>query len=383
MGAYSSVNTFVFYLALGIAVAGGQASPQETESQPTDKQSIHPKLSAAEVSKLRASAEAGDASAQFNLGKAYEYGNGVLKNDESAVKWYRKAADQGNPDAENRLGVMYRLGQGVSRDKEEAVRWYHKAAMQQNPQAMFNLGASYYNGDGVEVDDVMSCAWFVLAQEAGNPAADEAVRRAGSENPSMLAAAFVKVAEMYETGSDFPKNSAEALKWYRTAADAGDARSAVTVAELLLSSGRTLSQAEYAEVRRRCEDTANRKYAPGAYCAGLIRKRGLGVPKDPVESVKRFAHAADLGNAGAALELGEAYWKGDGVTPDLVVAYTWIWLAYSSTVPGAEQDEHALRQEMTPKQVEHAKQKASDWSKSHPIILGLRKRQADSSPPAK
>jgi TPR repeat protein len=199
------VSTFVFYLALGVAVAGVQAPSQTPESRPTDKQSVNPKLSAAEVSKLRANAEAGDASPQLTLGRAYEQGNGVPQSDDSALNWYRKAADQGNPGAENRLGVMYRLGQGMSRDKEEAVRWYHKAAKQGNPEAMFNLGASYYNGDGVAVDDVTSCAWFVLAQEAGNSAADEAVRRAGSENSSMLPAAFARVAEMYEAGSDLSK----------------------------------------------------------------------------------------------------------------------------------------------------------------------------------
>lgn len=172
------------------------------------------------------------------------------------------------------------------------------------------------------------------------------------------------------------------MKWYRKAASTGDARSAAAAANLLLSSGRTLTQEEYAEVDRRCEDAANQKYAPGAYCMGVIRRLGLGVAKDPVEGAKWFARAADLGNARSALELGEAYWKGQGVRPDLVVAYMWIWLACSSKVPGAEQDEHALRQEMSAKQAEHAKKKASDWSKSHSIVLSLREPQADNSPSA-
>jgi TPR repeat protein len=376
------VNAFVLYFVFAIVAAGGQAPPQTIQSQPEGQQSAHPKLTATELTNLRASADGGDASAQFSLGKAYEDGNGVLQNDESAVEWYRKAADQGNADAENRLGVMYRLGRGMSPDKEEAVRWYRKAAKQGNSQAMFNLGASYYNGDGVAVDDDTSCAWFVLAQDAGNPAADEAVRRARSGHSGTLLAAFVRIAEMYQAGSDLPKDSVKALKWYRKAADAGDPPSAVTVADLLLSPGRTITQDEYVEARRRCEDTAQ-KYAPGAYCMALIHKRGLGVAKDPAESAKWFARAADLGHSRSALELGEAYWKGDGVKPDPVVAYMWIWLAYSSKVSGAEQDEQALRQEMSAKQVEHAKRKASDWSTSHRMILGLRKRQADNSPPAK
>ena len=40
-------------------------------------------------------AEKGDADAQNELGFAYANGEGVVKNEAEAVKWYRKAADQG------------------------------------------------------------------------------------------------------------------------------------------------------------------------------------------------------------------------------------------------------------------------------------------------
>jgi TPR repeat protein len=105
------VSTLVFYLVLGIATAGRQASTQTPQSQSSQQQSVNPELSAAEVSKLQAKAQEGDAVAQVNLGKAYEDGNGLSKNDELAAKWYRKAADQGNAVAQSRLGIMYRIGQ--------------------------------------------------------------------------------------------------------------------------------------------------------------------------------------------------------------------------------------------------------------------------------
>jgi uncharacterized protein len=245
---------------------------------------------------------------------------------------------------------------------------------------MFNLGACYYNGDGVGVDDVTSYAWFLLAQQFGNPAADEALRRAASERQATASEAFVKVAQMYEKGEELPKNRDEALKWYRKAADAGDAETAVQVAKLLLAPGRSPSPEEYAEARKRCEDAA-KKNASGAYCLAMIYRRGIGVAKDPVESTKWLGRAADSGLSRAVLELGEAYWKGEGVKPDLVTAYTWVWLAYNSKVPGAEQDEVALRKEMNDKQIERAKQKAVEWARLH-RIGGLRQRQPDATPPA-
>ena len=45
---------------------------------------------------LRASAEAGDAAAQFILGGMYVTGVGVPQDTAAAVAWYRRAAEQGD-----------------------------------------------------------------------------------------------------------------------------------------------------------------------------------------------------------------------------------------------------------------------------------------------
>lgn len=156
--------TLVSYLVLGVASALAQASTSAPATRSPQQVTANPSpLRPSEIVQLQSKAEAGDASAQATLGKAYQDGNGVPQNDALAVKWLRKAADQGDATSENNLGIMYRMGEGVARDKEEAVRWYQKAAKHGNSKAMFNLGASYYNGDGVAINDVASYAWFLLA----------------------------------------------------------------------------------------------------------------------------------------------------------------------------------------------------------------------------
>jgi TPR repeat protein len=332
-----------------------------------------------DIAGLRSSAAKVDAVAERKLAEAYERGNGVNQSDQLAANWYRKAADLGDAEAQNRLGVMYSLGRGVEKSQEDALRWYHSSAKQGYAQAMFNLGASYYNGDGVQSDATESCPWFLLAAEAGNSAAEDAVRRATTEDRSEPRFAFTKIAEMYTKGDELPKDPLEALKWYRKAADAGDAKASVAVARLLLSGTRP-TQEEGAEARHRCEDAAKLNFSPGAYCVVLIYERGLGTSKDPVEAKKWLARAADLGHSQAALELGEAYWKGDGVQKDLVAAYTWIWVALNAKVPGAQQDEQVLKKEMTTKQVEQAKRKASEWAIKHRLPT-IYERQAGSSRP--
>ena len=61
---------------------------------------------------LRPLAERGDAKAQNNLGKMFEQGLGVAKDDTEAMNWYRKSAEQGLAEAQYNLGLMFREGQG-------------------------------------------------------------------------------------------------------------------------------------------------------------------------------------------------------------------------------------------------------------------------------
>ncbi len=120
----------------------------------------------------KASAEQGDAEAQFNLGWCYDDGRGVAKDKVEAVKWYRKAAEQNYTPAQSNLGWCYDNGQGVAKDYVEAVKWYRQAAEQDHPEAQFNLGYCYAHGQGVAKDKVEAYAWFSLAAKADSDAAE-------------------------------------------------------------------------------------------------------------------------------------------------------------------------------------------------------------------
>jgi len=74
------------------------------------------------IDALRARAEQGDATAQYNLGVRYADGRSIPQDDAEAVRLYRLAADQGDADAQYNLGVMYANGLGVPQDDVEAAR---------------------------------------------------------------------------------------------------------------------------------------------------------------------------------------------------------------------------------------------------------------------
>ncbi len=56
-----------------------------------------------------------------------------------AVEWFRKAAEQGYDKAQNNLGWAYQNGNGIPKNLETAREWYQKAAAQGHELAKQNL----------------------------------------------------------------------------------------------------------------------------------------------------------------------------------------------------------------------------------------------------
>jgi hypothetical protein len=323
-------------LCLALAI-----SQSTSPSQPAASSSTEP----SDVAKLRAEAQAGDPVAEFRLGRAYETGDGVPRDDTLAVTWYRKAAEQGNPAAENSMGIVYQLGQGVEKNKEEAVSWYRKAARHGSPEAMFNLGACYYNGEGLPDDSVRAYAWFLVAQEAGNPAATEAVHRSETElNDLSRADAILQIGEMYEKGEYLPQSYENAARWYRKVADS-NGEAALRLAAFMIDGVGGVKR-DYAGAMQVCSNLAKRNYASAEYCVGFLHQHGLGVAPNPKEAAKWYEQSATRGSGKAALALAEMHSKGEGVALDRPEAYWLLFLAYRNGVPEAKAQAHALHEGM-------------------------------------
>jgi TPR repeat protein len=93
-------------------------------------------LTSDDVAALRVKAEAGDAEAQFQLGDAYQKGEGTHQDDTQAARWFQDAANQGNSDAQYALGFAYRGGFGVPKDEVLAYMWFDIAAGKGNEEAL-------------------------------------------------------------------------------------------------------------------------------------------------------------------------------------------------------------------------------------------------------
>jgi len=158
---------------------------------------------------VRPLAEQGNADAQYLLGLMYSYGEGVLKNWETALKWNTKSAENGNIRAQYRLGFHYYWGHSDvgwsydNGDKDKALKWFTKAAEQGWPEAQNKLGSMYANGMGVAENDKLALEWYTKAVGIGDYPHIPAVFNLGV---------------MYEKGEGVLENNKTALKWYVKAA---------------------------------------------------------------------------------------------------------------------------------------------------------------------
>jgi hypothetical protein len=151
-------------LAIGLALTAapalfGQNLPSAKRAAPVDKS----------ILAIVAKAEAGDPSAQLELGDRYSDGSGVQKDAAEAVKWYRKAAEKGSTEGQRHLAVSLFKGIGVPKNNAEAIKWARKVAEKGDLATQVLLWGLYTSGDtGVTQNDVEATKWCRKAALQGD-----------------------------------------------------------------------------------------------------------------------------------------------------------------------------------------------------------------------
>ena len=159
-------------------------------------------------------AEQGDASAQYDLGYMYLYGDGAPKRSEEALKWYRKAADQGHAKAQDSLGDIYCEGKMGWKNYTEGLKWYRKAADQGNASAQLSIGRIYAYGKGVPKNYAEGLKWLRKAADQG------------------ILGAQVDLGDIYANGKGVPKDYVQSYVWLSIAAANGNEWSQVKLGEI-------------------------------------------------------------------------------------------------------------------------------------------------------
>lgn len=133
------------------------------------KQLYAMKQYAAALPGSRKACDGGNLSACVQLGKMYQFGQGVGPDNAQALALYRTACDGGDLAGCDSLGLMYKHGQGVGTDDAQAVALYRKACDGGDLTACNNLGNEYDRGRGVTLDKAQAVALYRKACDGAVP----------------------------------------------------------------------------------------------------------------------------------------------------------------------------------------------------------------------
>ena len=327
----------------------------------------------------RKAAEVGYAQAQYALGRLYEEGKGVEKDEEEALDWYSRAADGGWARAMYRIGVCYEEGKVVRRDKAEALKWYRKAAEAGYPYAQFVYGRCLDAGDGVERDEAGAAKWYRKAAEQDLPAAcsalaecyangrgveydiDQAakwnIRGNQDYHERVLAYDRRRIADLQDPAElDRFDNGLDAEMIFRASGYSSEPEIKYRLAESYFY-GRNGLRQNYAEAVKWYRNTTRHgSYANGLGfgALGFCYEFGKGVDVDLEEAekwytapdsrgphypyrtkIREMIRQARDGDAETAYRIGVAFANGIGTKLDIPEALKWLRLAAEKDHPGA------------------------------------------------
>ena len=137
-------------------------------------------------------------------------------------------------------------------------------------------------------------------------------------------------------------DSTESIKWYRKAAELGDAESAGKVAKAI-DKGDTKGSAK--EMMDYYLQASTLKQPDVLYRISNLYKTGYKeIQQDNAKSMDYLRQAAELGDPDAMFDLGIRYEKGDGVVSNTQTALQWINKAADAGHDKAQRYRKQLRQ---------------------------------------
>ncbi|MBQ2788915.1 MAG: sel1 repeat family protein [Thermoguttaceae bacterium] len=210
------------------------------------------------------------------------------------------------------------MGRGTERNLDEAERWYRKACSLGNNEAAFQLGklCEYYRKDSAE-----AVKWLRKAADWGH------------------AGAMCRLAGYYYLGKGgLEQDEIKAMQFLRAAADAGDAEAMCELGRrFALGNGVARNMEKAGEWYRRAEDADS---LTALVRLGEACLENIWIGKTTKDAAQYFERALELGDERGAGGLGFCYLMGEGVPKDEVkgvellrrgvkVEYNWAmcWLA--------------------------------------------------------
>lgn len=228
----------------------------------------------------RLSAEAGDADAMTFLGVMYLRGREGLPEDAAqAMAWFEKAAGAGDNRGAYNLGICHKAGVAGEPNPAEAYTWFLAAAERGMADAQEEIGFAHMLGRGAPRDLDAAEAWFAKAANQG------------SANAAMQVGNVISV-RAQETGDS--GRMAEAVDWFRKAAEAGETSAQYNLA-VLYNNGDDVPE-DFTEAGYWYERAARNGSAPAQFRLGAYYFEGKGREANPGKAKRWFTEALNNGD---------------------------------------------------------------------------------------
>lgn len=172
-------------------------------------------------------------------------------------------------------------------------------------EAQNDLGCAYSKGQGVEQDFAEAIKWWRKAADLDLPGA------------------ALNLGLAYLSGQGVPQDYTEAARWNRKAAEQGLAGAEHNLGNAYFK-GQGVPQ-NYTEAVKWYRRAAYQGLAASQYSLGLAYANGNGVGQDYLEAARWYLKSAEQGDVDAQYNLAGLYAQGLGVAQDLAEAEKW-WI---------------------------------------------------------
>lgn len=293
-------------------------------------------------------------------------------------------ANAGDAAAQNLLGEWYHAGKHVKKNDAAAHDWWVKSAKQDNSAALANLAESYQLGYGVAKDSAIAIRLYKSALKKGSTNIiphHEALAERGCLFSARL------LFDCYRLGVGVKRNLDKAEAYQALLAKAGDANEQFSLGLKCLNSKRN---GEAAQWFKACMAKGNKV---AAYYYGYLQFYGLGVTQDKTAGVTTMLIAAKDGVTAAWYQVGKAYYEGNGVEQDFGKASECLakvaaqdkdaaWLLGMCTLKNRRPDLYTATQWLAEGATKHEKELNSlmadaSYKYLQDYILGLKKYLVD------
>jgi len=205
----------------------------------------------------------------------------------------------------------------LTRTASSRIAEWKSGAVEGSPSAQVLYARCLEEGIGVDKDEAEAVKWYRKAADAQNPAG------------------MVHLGYMHESGrGGLPKDEIEAVKCYQKSANAGDLLGMRNLG-VMYATGRGGLTKDNAEAVKWFQKAAAGGHLRGMNNLGAMYDSGRGVPKDEAEAIKWYTKAAVGGDTLGMNNLGAMYESGRGVPKDEAKAAEWYKKAADAGYPPA------------------------------------------------